>query len=286
MNPPSVVTALRRPTLRHLYNFVQQVQRAALPASSPLLTLPPTSPPPASSPTPSLHRLLTSSSSFLSSYLPPRLYAIHHTHHYHSYSLPLTSLPSFAALSALYHRLSLREEWVDVGGGGDETEDGIERFGAWSMRCMEDMEAAVRTLTHELRDVMAVALRGKDDNDEAGRAKLQNEVNTLLDVTHSILIEMRLHLSHYQYAHSLYTQTPPEGHRSRLPTRSTLWPPCHTRTHRRHGTWHVCREVRRCATRGSDGRWRLGGSGWYWRRRGGGGSGGTHSFRVDGVAEE
>ena len=213
MNPPSVVTALRRPTLRHLYNFVQQVQRAALPApaASPPLASASASASASATATaaPSLHRLLTSSSSFLSSYLPPRLYAIHHTHHYHSYSLPLTSLHSFNALSALYHRLSVRDEWVDAGGGGGASDDAVERFGRWSARCLDEMEAAVRTLTHELRDVMAVAMRG--ESDEAGRARLQGEVNTLLDVTHSVLIEMRLHLSHYHYAHCLYTERPVES---------------------------------------------------------------------------
>ena len=79
---------------------------------------------------------------------------------------------------------------------------------------MDEMETAVRTLTHELRDVMGAAMRGTEEvgpEGEADKLRLQNEVNTLLDVTHSILIEMRLHLTHYQYAHSLYTQQPHEA---------------------------------------------------------------------------
>ena len=188
----AATSGLRRPTLSQLHSFVQQVERAA---SSPPGS---TSTGSAAHSTPSLHALLTGSSAFLSSYLPPRLYRYHHAHHYHHYNASITALPSFSALSQCFHRLSRSDEWTQTGGGGGASDSDVARFSQWSKATMEEMEVVVRTVTHELRDLIRGGSRPSHE--------LQAEVDRLLNATYSMLIEMRLQLSHYAFADAVYQQ--------------------------------------------------------------------------------
>ena len=167
---------------------------------------------PSSSPSPSvpgLQHLLTTSSAFLSSYLPPRLYHYHHTHHYHSYHPSITSLPSFSALSQTFHRLSRSDEWTATHGGGSSAPSHLSRFAAFTRQTLTDLEDVVSTLAHQLRDLCRSERRGGGGGGGGGAdhppPQLQEEVNRLLDTTYSLLIEMRLHLSHYAYADAVYT---------------------------------------------------------------------------------
>ena len=194
----AAANVVRRPTLTQLHHFVQQVEQAAsIPLSSP-------TPPPSRHP--SIRHLLSSSSAFLSSYLPPRLYQYHHAHHYHHYHPSITSLPSFSALSHCFHRLSRGDEWTLTGGGGGSSDADLSKFSAWSRDCMEELETVVRTVTHELRDLIRSTHRPPSSPSPAPHPPLQVEVDRLLNRTYSLLIEMRLHLSHYAYADAVYRQ--------------------------------------------------------------------------------
>lgn len=159
-----------RPTLGQLHVFVQQV-----------LTL-------ARRPAPAdkLAALLSTSASFLSQLMPPRLRAHHRGHHPRA----LAELPSFSALAQCVGRYSRDDLWLAAAGSG--------AFATFTDAAVSDMEAAVRTVAHELRDQLE-----RCDLTSERQQQRQREVNALLDASYSMLIEMRVLASHFQFGHAV-----------------------------------------------------------------------------------
>lgn len=177
-----VMSHVSRPTWRQLRAYVQQIVKHGQAGQ-----------------TKEIGMLLNHSTNFLTTLLPPRLQTYHQNNHFKQLNQNITSLPSFETLSKCFHRYSNQNEWNKARSG--HIHDQTRVFGQFVHDQMVDMEHAVQTIAHESRDLLHSI---KSTNQQDLINSTQSQINRLFDETYSMLIEMRIHSSHYAFGSDVY----------------------------------------------------------------------------------